>query len=40
MPVPSSFNDIDQNAVLRDHAGWIWYDRTVFRAEKLANGVV
>jgi beta-glucuronidase len=30
MPVPSSFNDIDQNAALRDHTGWVWYDRTFF----------
>lgn len=27
MPVPSSFNDITQDAKLRDFVGWVWYDR-------------
>ena len=30
MPVPSSFNDITQNASLRDYVGWVWYDRQVW----------
>ena len=27
MPVPSSFNDISQDAKLRDFVGWVWYER-------------
>jgi hypothetical protein len=27
MPVPSSFNDITQEAALRDFIGWVWYER-------------
>ncbi|XP_050002257.1 beta-glucuronidase isoform X1 [Alexandromys fortis] len=27
MPVPSSFNDITQEAQLRDFIGWVWYER-------------
>ncbi|KAI4455950.1 beta-glucuronidase [Holotrichia oblita] len=30
MPVPSSYNDITQNAAIRDHLGIAWYDRTFF----------
>lgn len=30
MPVPSSYNDITQDAELRDHLGVVWYDRTFF----------
>ncbi|WP_223588150.1 beta-glucuronidase [Neobacillus bataviensis] len=27
MAVPSSFNDIGVNANIRDHVGWVWYER-------------
>lgn len=27
MAVPSSFNDIGVNAKIRDHVGWVWYER-------------
>ena len=27
MPVPSSFNDITQDAKIRDYVGWYWYQR-------------
>ncbi|CAG7830199.1 unnamed protein product [Allacma fusca] len=27
MPVPSSYNDVTQKKVYRDHIGWAWYDR-------------
>lgn len=27
MPVPSSFNDITQEAELRNFVGWVWYER-------------
>ena len=27
MPVPSSYNDITQDAKLRDFVGWVWYER-------------
>ena len=30
MPVPSSYNDITQDAKLRDFVGWVWYDREFF----------
>lgn len=29
MPVPSSYNDIIPDAHIRDHVGWVWYERTV-----------
>lgn len=28
MPVPSSYNDITQSIEVRDHVGWVWYDRS------------
>ncbi|OXA64937.1 beta-glucuronidase isoform X2 [Folsomia candida] len=33
MPVPSSYNDITQSKLIRDHVGWAWYDRE-FRIPK------
>ena len=36
MPVPSSYNDVTQDAALRDHIGWVWYDREFFIAEDWA----
>ncbi|WP_342043388.1 beta-glucuronidase [Bacillus sp. OTU2372] len=27
MAVPSSFNDIGVNSSIRDHVGWVWYER-------------
>lgn len=27
MPVPSSFNDITQEAALQNFIGWVWYER-------------
>ncbi|XP_053671853.1 beta-glucuronidase [Anopheles nili] len=30
MPVPSSYNDITEDAALRDHVGTVWYDRKFF----------
>ena len=27
MAVPSSFNDIGVTAIIRDHVGWVWYER-------------
>ncbi|XP_033466357.1 beta-glucuronidase [Epinephelus lanceolatus] len=29
MPVPASYNDITQDASLRDFIGWVWYEREV-----------
>ncbi len=29
MPVPASYNDIIPDARIRDHVGWVWYERTV-----------
>ncbi|CAD7089028.1 unnamed protein product [Hermetia illucens] len=30
MPVPASYNDIGEDAGLRDHVGTVWYDRRFF----------
>ena len=30
MPVPSSYNDITVNSTIRDHVGWVWYQKTFF----------
>nr|XP_023688726.1 beta-glucuronidase [Paramormyrops kingsleyae] len=30
MPVPASFNDITQDAQLRDFIGWVWYERELW----------
>ena len=27
MPVPASYNDITTDKSLRDHVGWVWYER-------------
>jgi len=27
MPVPSSYNDVGVNADIRNHVGWVWYER-------------
>ena len=27
MPVPASFNDLAEGAEVRDHVGWVWYER-------------
>lgn len=27
MPVPASYNDITTDKTLRDHTGWVWYER-------------
>ncbi|RZF35643.1 hypothetical protein LSTR_LSTR010758 [Laodelphax striatellus] len=34
MPVPSSDNDITQERSLRDHVGFVWYERTFFAPER------
>ncbi|MFV0373363.1 beta-glucuronidase [Microbacterium sp.] len=28
-PVPASYNDLFTDAAIRDHIGWVWYQRTV-----------
>lgn len=38
MPVPSSFNDITQDPLLRDFVGWIWYDRQFWLPQAWNNG--
>uniref|UniRef100_A0A9J7Y7L9 Beta-glucuronidase n=1 Tax=Cyprinus carpio carpio TaxID=630221 RepID=A0A9J7Y7L9_CYPCA len=30
MPVPSSYNDITQDAQIRDFIGWVWYEKDVW----------
>lgn len=29
MPVPSSYNDLKESAALRDHCGWVFYQKTI-----------
>ncbi|HCW52532.1 MAG TPA: beta-glucuronidase [Clostridium sp.] len=29
MPVPSSYNDLIESSKVRDHVGWVWYERTI-----------
>lgn len=31
MAVPSSYNDITEDQSIRDHIGWVWYDRMFFQ---------
>ena len=35
MPVPASYNDVTTDNELRDHVGWVWYQRLVY-APRLA----
>ena len=37
MPVPSSYNDVTQNASIRDHIGWAWYQRSFFLPKSWKN---
>ncbi|GMR42814.1 hypothetical protein PMAYCL1PPCAC_13009 [Pristionchus mayeri] len=37
MPVPSAFNDLQDNS-LRDHVGWVWYQRTAFIPSRMSRG--
>uniref|UniRef100_A0A914UZP8 Beta-glucuronidase n=1 Tax=Plectus sambesii TaxID=2011161 RepID=A0A914UZP8_9BILA len=30
LPVPCAYNDLTQDIQLRDHVGWVWYQRTFF----------
>lgn len=30
MPVPASYNDITVDKALRDHVGWVWYEREFY----------
>lgn len=29
MPVPASYNDLYEDAELRDHIGWVWYEKEI-----------
>lgn len=40
MPVPASYNDITQDASLRDHVGWVWYQRSIHRPAGWAGGQI
>ncbi|GMT19598.1 hypothetical protein PFISCL1PPCAC_10895, partial [Pristionchus fissidentatus] len=37
MPVPSAFNDL-QDVNLRDHVGWVWYQRSEFIPFRMSKG--
>ena len=39
MPVPSSFNDITTDSLIRDFVGWAWYYRTFFVPSSWKNQV-
>ncbi|MEE6469747.1 hypothetical protein FKM82_008752 [Ascaphus truei] len=30
MPVPASYNDITQDITLRNHIGWVWYEKEIW----------
>ncbi|KAK5964938.1 Beta-glucuronidase [Trichostrongylus colubriformis] len=34
MPVPVAYNDLSADADLRDHVGWVWYQKTVIVPER------
>ncbi len=36
MPVPSSYNDVTQDAAVRNHIGWVWYQRDLWLPEPAA----
>lgn len=36
IPVPSSFNELTQSKDLREHVGWVWYQRQVYVSPKWA----
>lgn len=40
MPVPSSYNDITEDATLRDHVGTVWYERQFFVPKSWADQTV
>ncbi len=37
MPVPSSYNDITSDKEIRNHQGWVWYERNFYVQEDLLN---
>ncbi|MGG4146721.1 beta-glucuronidase [Paenibacillus algorifonticola] len=37
MAVPSSYNDIGVNADIRNHVGWVWYEREIVIPKPLAS---
>ena len=37
MAVPSSFNDLGVTADIRDHVGWVWYEREFIIPNSLTN---
>ncbi|VDD96340.1 unnamed protein product [Enterobius vermicularis] len=34
MPVPSAFNDVTASAEVRDHVGWVWYQRSFYGSQR------
>jgi beta-glucuronidase len=37
MPVPASYNDITQDVAVRDHIGWVWYQREFYAGAELCD---
>lgn len=37
MPVPASYNDLVESEQVRDHVGWVWYERSFFVPKAFAN---
>lgn len=37
MPVPASYNDLIENQKIRDHVGWVWYERNFIIPKFLFN---
>ena len=40
MPVPASYNDLVQDVSLRDHVGWVWYQRDIHRPRGWDDGQI
>ena len=37
MAVPSSYNDLKEDEAIRDHVGYVWYEREIILQEELFN---
>ena len=36
MPVPASYNDITQEIKIRDHVGWVWYEKEFYVPSRIS----
>ncbi len=35
MPVPASYNDLYEDVAIRDHIGWVWYEREIIIPQRI-----